>query len=111
MHKDNNVNAMRKLTSYIGFAKKSGKITVGCNLTVDGIRSGRRSPLVAVVTQDASKNTLSRIENCCKYYEVPLIKAEMTGEELGNLVSSSSTVSVVGVTDVQLASAILKYFH
>ncbi len=112
MATDNVIQAKRKLFSYVGFAKKSGRITVGCNLTVDGIRSGgRRSPLVAVCASDAAKNTASRIENCCKYYEVPLVKAPVTSEELGKTVGSLSSVSVVGITDMQLARAILSYFN
>lgn len=111
MPKDNKIIAMKKLASYIGFAKKSGKITVGCNLTVDGIRSGRKSPLVAVISSDAAVNTKSRIENCCKYYEVPLVKTDMTSDQLGDLVSSTASVSVVGITDYNLAGAILKYFN
>lgn len=112
MATDNKIQALRKLNSYVGFAKKSGRITVGCNLTVDGIRSGgRKTPLVAVCASDAAKNTVSRIENCCKYYEVPLVKPPVTSEELGKTVGSLAEVSVVGITDMELAKAILKFFN
>lgn len=112
MKKDNKQEVLKKLTAYIGFAKKSGRITIGSALTVDGIRSGgRKTPLVAVCASDASKNTKSRIENSCNYYEVPLVKAPVTCEELGNIVGKGTAVSVVGITDMNLADAILKYFN
>ena len=72
---------------------------------------GRKTPLVAVCASDASKNTKSRIENSCNYYEVPLVKAPITCEELGNIVGKGTAVSVVGITDMNLADAILKYFN
>ena len=109
MKKDNSTEAAKKLTAYIGFAKKSGRITVGSALTVDGIRSGgRKTPLVAVCASDASKNTKSRIENSCNYYEVPLVKAPITCEELGNIVGKGTAVSVVGITDTELPLAMTK---
>lgn len=112
MSKDTSKEAVKKLTAYVGFAKKSGRITVGCVLTVDGIRNGgRKTPLVAVCASDASKNTKSRIENSCKYYEVPLVNAPVTCEQLGNIVGKGTSVSVVGITDMQLSNAILNYFN
>ncbi len=112
MKNENNSNDIKKLTAYVGFAKKSGRITIGCNLTTDSIRSGgRRSPLVAVCASDASKNTKSRIENCCKYYEVPLVMVSVDSLTLGKMAGKDTDVAVVGISDGQLASAILKYFN
>ena len=112
MKNENRAETVKKLTAYIGFAKKSGRITVGCTLTVDGIRNGgRKMPLVALCACDASKNTKSRIENSCKYYEVPLVMVPITGSELGALIGKETNVSVIGITDMHLADAILKYFN
>lgn len=112
MKNETNINDIKKLTAYVGFAKKSGRITVGSSLTVDAIRSGgRKTPLVAVCASDASKNTKSRIENCCKYYEVPLVKAPVDSVTLGKMAGKDTDVAVVGISDGQLANAILKYFN
>lgn len=112
MKVDNSTEVVKKMTAYVGFAKKSGRITIGCTLTVDSIRAGgRKTPLVAICARDASKNTKSRITNSCKYYEVPLVEVPMTSDELGSITGKGTAVSVVGITDMQLAKAVLKYFN
>ncbi len=98
----------KKTASYIGFAVRSRACTIGCDITVDAIRHGKakKIPLVVVIASDAADNTVKRAVNACKYYGIECVHTSMTGEQLGKI-SGKSATSVIGITNENLAKAIL----
>ncbi len=102
-----NEAAKKKIASYIGFARKSGGASVGCDITVDLIRRGARgkTPLIVLVSSDAAANTVKRARNTCEYYGVEYMTVPHTTDELGAIVGKASC-SVVGIANVSLAKAI-----
>ncbi len=98
----------KKLASYIGFARKSGTATVGCDITVDLIRRGSpgKMPLVVLISSDAAANTVKRAKNACEYYEVECLSIPYTTEELG-MIAGKAACSVIGIANKDLAGAIL----
>lgn len=99
----------RKLLSLVGFAKKAGKLTVGCELTLAAARSGKRAPKLVLVSKDCAENTKKRIRNTCTYYNVPYFFTDASSEALGKIAGKDTTVSAVGVLDTGFAEAAKKY--
>ena len=98
----------KKFGGLLGIAQKAGKVVAGTALVTDGIRSGSpaKCPCVVFLASDVSDNTKKRIENCCKYYEVPMHPVRSTTAELGAFIGKSGSISAVGITDRGLADAL-----
>ena len=99
----------KKLLSLVGFAKKAGKLAVGCELTLSAVRSGRRAPKLILLSSDCSENTKKRIQNTCTYYNVPYAFIDATGDALGKIAGKETSVAVVGILDPGFAEAVKKY--
>ena len=96
-----------KISGLLGICRKAGRTVIGTELTIEAIRSGKKSPYLVLIAQDASENTVKRITDCCRYYELDTERLSMTGAELGPLLGKSGEVAVVGVCDEGFAKAIL----
>ena len=98
----------KKFGGLLGIAKKAGRVVAGTEAVTDGIRSGSpaKCPCVVFLASDASENTKKRVENCCKYYEVPMHEIASTTSELGAFIGKSGSISAVGITDRGLADAL-----
>ena len=99
----------RKLLSLVGFAKKAGKLTVGCELTVSAVRSGKRAPKLILLSSGCSENTKKRIKNACTYYNIPYFFIDVSSEALGKMAGKETAVSAVGILDAGFAAAVKKY--
>ena len=99
----------RKLLSLVGFAKKAGKLSVGCELTLSAVRSGRRAPKLILLSADCAENTKKRIKNTCTYYSIPYFFIGVPGEALGRMAGKETGVAVVGLLDAGFAAAARKY--
>ncbi len=98
----------KKIASYIGFARKSGTASLGCDITVDLIRRGApgKMPLVVLISSDAAANTVKRAKNACEYYGVEHITVPFTTEQLGDI-TGKAACSVIGISNRDLTKAIL----
>ena len=90
-----------KISGLLGICRKAGRTVI------EAIRSGKKSPYLVLIAQDASETTVKRITDCCRYYELDTERLSMTGAELGHLLGKSGEVAVVGVCDEGFAKAIL----
>ncbi|MCQ2435488.1 MAG: ribosomal L7Ae/L30e/S12e/Gadd45 family protein [Clostridia bacterium] len=98
-------NEKQRLLSYIGLARKAGKLICGTDMVCDAIRDGKIK--LVVVSDSVSANTQKRITNCAKYYNVTLKTAEgITPAELGAALGKSD-MACVGVTDSGFCELIL----
>ena len=95
----------RKILSYVGFAKKSGKIALGAEQVIKTVRQG--SARVVIASSDSSDRTKKQIYDKCASHGAPVAPVDVTGDELASALGSRMTVSAVSVTDAGLAHAIL----
>lgn len=99
----------KKFSGLLGIAQKAGKVTAGTSLVTDAIRQGspKNCPCAVFLASDASQNTQKRIENCCKYYKIPLYRTTLTTDSMGEAIGKSGAISAVGIKDAGLADALV----
>lgn len=97
----------RKTLSYLGFARRCGKVSVGSELAEIAIRKHPRTDAIAVVmASDASERTEKRLRDKCSFYGVSLFDCGATRDELAEALGKSAPTAVAAVTDPSLARAI-----
>ncbi len=89
-----------KVSAYLGFCIRARKILFG----VDNVEKQKKGVCLLIADENISENSLKNILKTKEKFACPLLIAE--AEHLGELVHRPS-VKVVGVTDKNLASAIL----
>jgi ribosomal protein L7Ae-like RNA K-turn-binding protein len=58
-----------KLRGLMGLAMRAGQITLGANLGINVIRSGKAA--LVLIDEDASENTRKKLTDACVYRHVP----------------------------------------
>lgn len=97
----------RKTLSYLGFARRCGKVSVGSELAEIAIRKHPKTDAVAVViARDASERTAKRLRDKCSFYGVPLFDCGTTRDELAEALGKSAPTAAAAVTEPSLARAI-----
>lgn len=97
----------RKTLSYLGFARRCGKVSVGSELAEIAIRKHPRTDAVAVVIAgDASERTAKRLRDKCSFYGVSLFDCGATRDELAEALGKSAPTAAAAVTEPSLARAI-----
>ena len=93
-----------KISSYIGFAMKSGKLVSGEFSVEKAVKEGKAQ--IAVIAEDASDNTKKKFKNMCDYYGVycTILKSK---EELGRIIGKEYR-ACVAINDRGLADALIK---
>ena len=93
-----------KISSYIGFAMKSGKLVSGEFSVEKAVKEGKAR--IAVIAEDASDNTKKKFKNMCDYYGVhfAVLKSK---EELGRIIGKEYR-ACVAINDRGLADALMK---
>ncbi len=98
---------IKRAMSLVGIAKKAGKTVIGTDMAQSAARSKKNGVRLLLCSAEASSATLKRITNTAQYYHIPLITAEIGKSELALCVGKrDGELSVVGITDAGLASAI-----
>lgn len=101
----------RRLLGYVGFAARSGNISVGSELTLKAIRrSAGKDGVVAVLASDASERTKKQVSDKCAFYKVFLAACDATSDEIGTALGKTAPVAAAAVTDKSLAAAIKKLY-
>ena len=101
-----NEEIKRKALSYLGLAKRSGRIAVGTDAVLDQVR--RKNGKVAVIlASDASDRTKKQVRDKCAHYGADILSVPITGDEAAHAIGSKMTVSSIAVTEPNLASALL----
>ncbi len=98
--------AKRKVLGLIGLGLRGRMAVVGVQQVRDAAKHGKLK--VALVANDASKNSLDKIVGLLKAREVPVIGA-LSAIELGG-VAGREAVAVIGVTNTGLARGIRDAF-
>lgn len=98
---------MDKILSYLGLAKKAGKLAAGEFLTEKSIYE--KKAFLVIVATDASDNTKKKFSDRCNHHKVPLVFYK-TKEELGAATGRAIRASMA-INDEGFANAILKILN
>lgn len=92
----------KDVLNFIGLMNRAGALMTGTDLVLNGVRSGK----VKMVLIDAlvSENTLKKVTDKCKFYNVPYIKTS-ADVDLGFAIGSSGR-KVIGITDHNFIKAL-----
>ena len=102
------MNSERKIMSLAGISRKAGKMTLGSEKTLESIRSRKQNSVkVILMASDASDNTRKKINNCAGFYGVPVVNLETDKATFGQKMGVFGELSVAGISDSGLASAII----
>ncbi len=95
--------ARRKVLGLVGLGLRGRLAVVGVQQVRDAAKHGKLK--VALVANDASKNSLDKVSGLLKALEVPVVGA-LSSTELGG-VAGRESVAVIGVTNAGLARGIM----
>ena len=96
-----------KIHGLLGLSAKAGKIMSGTDMVLEGIV--KKKVKLLVIASDASAKTIKNMEFTCEKYNIELIVFG-TIDENSRAIGKENR-AVIGVTDDNLAQAILKQFH
>lgn len=91
-----------KILSFIGLARKAGKVAIGEAMCEKSIRNG--NACILIVADDASMNTKKKFINACTYRSIPyrfFSSKESVGKAIGK-----GTIAVICIIDSGFAGKI-----
>ncbi len=91
-----------KIYSFIGLARKAGKLALGESLTEQAVKRGKAE--LVLITQDASDNTKNKIETAVYGRNIPMLQFG-SKEKLGHILGKTF-FSAIAVTDKGFAERI-----
>lgn len=94
----------RKIESYLGLARRAGKIVSGYQTCIHTINKG--SIKLLIVASDAADNTKERFEGLCSRYGVEFIVFG-TVDELSEMTGFTGR-GIYGITDRNFAEVMIK---
>ncbi len=89
--------------SYIGIAKKAGKLISGAPAVTDALRRGGKNAVFAAA--GISQATEKRLCDKCSFYGARLIRLSCDGGELAKRIGKTGFVAAVMITDEGLSRA------
>ncbi len=94
---------MSRVLSYIGIARKAGKLTFGTDAVCDALRRGGKNPVFAA--SDISEATEKKLTDKCAFYGVSLIRIDADTATLAHAIGKTGTVAAVYISDGGLSRA------
>ena len=91
--------------SYLGLAKKAGKVRSGEFQTEEAVK--KKLACLVILAADASDNTKKKFQNMCEFYEVPIYFYE-DKDTLGHAMGKEFRASLA-VIDPGFAKGIMKH--
>lgn len=103
------VEAKRKITSYLGFARRAGRVEIGVEQSTSASRRhGERCTVI--LASDASERTKKQVRDKCAATGAPLIDGVLSSDEIALTVGKRMNVSAAAITDKELASAAIEAY-
>ena len=100
------INENQRILSYLGFAKKAGKLVSGQGNCENALKSNKAQ--LVLLSGDVSDNTKKHFCDMATYRSVPIYM--FTGADLGASIGKEEHKTVV-VTDKGFSEAIIKDIH
>jgi ribosomal protein L7Ae-like RNA K-turn-binding protein len=91
------VNEYLPVLKNIGLAARARKITLGSELTCEGIRAGKVS--LVLMCESASSNTAKKLALYCEQNGIELCRIPVEPAALASAVGKSKPLMSVGITD------------
>ena len=91
-----------KVLSMMGLCRRAGQMVIGADLVTKKLPS--KKIRLVIYAENSSPNTEKRILDKCKFYNVPVLKAELSSEEIGRAVGKEGLVCVLGIEDQGFSS-------
>ena len=92
----------KEILNFIGLMNRAGALITGTDMVINGVRSGKVK--FVIVDGGVSDNTLKKITDKCKYYNVSYIMMPLDAD-LGSAIGKGSR-KVVGLTDQKFVKAL-----
>jgi len=92
----------KEILNFIGLMNRAGALITGTDMVINGIRSGKVK--FVLVASEVSDNTLKKITDKCKYYNVSYMVMPV-GTDLGSAIGKGSR-KVVGITEQHFVKAL-----
>lgn len=84
-----------KIYSFIGLAKKAGKLAAGEEACEKALKSGKAYLLI--VSEDASPNTVKKFQGICAYRDIGIVR--FGGKELLGKFTGGNLKTVIAIKD------------
>ena len=102
--------AEEKLLSTLGLCARARKLVTGTPMVCEAIRTGGKTPVLAVVeASDTSNGTHEKLISKCTYYRIPHYRIPVDTARLAHAVGKTGAVAAVGITDEHLLRALTRY--
>ena len=98
-----NVNETPRILSYLGFAKKAGKLVSGTGNAENALKSMKAK--LVLVSGTASENTKKHFSDMATYRNVPIYVLD--GDNLGSAIGKEEHKTIC-ITDSGFAMAVIK---
>ena len=92
----------------MGFAMRAGKVVIGTDTVCHAMADKKSKLKLVVLSEHASEGTKKKILTKCEFYNIAVIKTNMSTDELGDLLGKTYSPAVVGITDEGFANEITK---
>ena len=99
-----------RVLGLLGLCARARKLVIGTALICTALSKGesKGTPVLVIEAADSSANTHKRITDRCTHYGVRAVRIEADCATLAHRIGKGdAAVAAVGVTDAQLARAIL----
>jgi len=93
----------QKMLNLLGLALRAGKLTTGEEMTVKAVQKNEAACVICA--SDCSDNTREKLENKCRFYNVPLVILFNTAEISQAI---GKTRSICALTDRGFAKSFLR---
>ena len=92
-----------KMLNLLGLALRAGKLITGEEMTIKSIQ--KNEAVFVLCATDCSTNTKEKLENKCRYYEVPFL-VHFTSEQISQAIVKSR--SICALTDRGFAKSFMR---
>ncbi len=96
-----------RLGGTIGLCAKAGKLVTGTNLVCEHMRA-RKKLFLLLEASDTSENTHKKLSDKSSFYGIKIVRLSYDGEALAKITGKTGSLAVIGITDENLAVAVLK---
>ena len=102
--KDSDVT--NKLLSALGLAKRAGKLSVGAEIVLEGVRGGK--VLLAILCSDVSEGSEKKLKDALTFRRIPYIKLECDKATLASRLGKTGVAVACGICDDSFVRLIYK---
>lgn len=94
---------MDKVCSYLGLARKAGKVTLGTDAVLKNLN--KKKTYIIFVASDASLATIDKVEGKGFFYKIPVIKKYSTNQL--SVILGCNNIKVIGINDQGFGKAMM----